>query len=59
MYQLTAISSTFAPICKLLIASAISLGLLPAAATASAIFAFEGHTYRKYGFARGLGDPYD
>lgn len=46
MYQLTAISSTFAPICKLLIASAISLGLLPAAATASAIFAFEGHTYR-------------
>lgn len=46
MHQLTAISATFAPICKLLIASAISLGFLPAAAATSAVFEFEGHTYR-------------
>ena len=46
MHQLTAMSATFAPICKLLIASAISLGFLPAAAATSAVFEFEGHTYR-------------
>lgn len=46
MHQLTAISATFAPIVRLLTASAVSLALLPAAATASAVFEFEGHTYR-------------
>lgn len=45
MYQLTTISSTFAPIHRLLVASAVSLVWLPVA-SASAIFEFEGHTYR-------------
>ena len=45
MHKLTAISSTFAPIVRLLVVSAVSLAWLPAA-SASAIFEFEGHTYR-------------
>ena len=45
MYQPAATSSTFAPIVRFLVASAVSLVWLPTAA-ASAIFEFEGHTYR-------------